>query len=257
MAYISIKKFKEDPSKFSKEQITDMCRNQKLTEDFMRTYAKWLDWKAISVDQELTEEFMDEMHDYIYFEAICVWFKHPHFSDWFMDKYKDYLDWESLARYCTSLTKDFIYSHMDYIRINDLLKNEWVMKNLKTIELISDYLKFHYTALFDWNYPAFNDITKEFVREYKDNITNWRHVISHFADDMDFHNEFHDYYTDNEWIYLSEHSSSYSFDFIMKYVDKWNYKHMYVPLFPTKYLNVDDIRKFEKLLNVMKNRKQI
>lgn len=256
MAYISLKTFKMHPEKVSKEQISTMCRNQHLTENFMRNYAKWLDWNMISLYQKLSEPFIEEMADYINWSAICNWYRHPFFSEEFMDKWKNRLDWTSLSKHCTSLTKDFIYSHMDYIQINELLRNEIVMRKFKPIELIDDFLKYKYTKTFDWMWPYFNDITIEFVREHKDEIKNWRHIVTHFADNMKFHDEFGKYYTENEWTFLSEFTSSYSLDFILKYIDKWNYERMHIPFFPTKYMSYEEVSEFEKFLNVMKNNKK-
>lgn len=255
MAYFSIKKFKMHPDEVSKDQISTMCRTQKLTETFMRAYAKWLDWDMISLYQDLSEQFIDEMHNYVNFYGICNWNRHPHFSEQFMDKWKEELDWAALSKYCTSLTKDFIYSHMEYIHINELLRNEYVLKNFKSIDLLNDFIRYTYTRAYDWMWPHFNDITIDFVREHVGEITNWRHIVTHFADDMKFHDEFHKYYKENEWRYLSEFTSSYTLDFILKYSSFWVYDKMHIPFFPTKYLSTEDIKELEKFLNIMKNRK--
>lgn len=258
MAYVSLKAFKAHPEKFSKAQVSYMCRNQQLSKKFMKEYAKYLNWKDICLYQpKVDEDFIAEMADYVDWEAICTFIKHPHFSEEFMEKFKDKIEWGLFSRYNTSFTKEFVLSHMDYINLNTLVRNESISKEIRNIEVVSEFLR-HNPRSFDWTYPYFDDITFEFVREFQHIITTWRHIVTKFKDNMYFHDEFHKYYTATEWAVLSSNLSHFTFDFIIKYSDSWDYDTNLVnlPIFATDtlYITREEADEIYKFWFTMKNK---
>ena len=106
MAYISIKKFKEHPENFTEREVDDLCRNQKLTKKFMKKYAPYLNWHLICLYQPALydEDYIDEVAEWVSFDALCSWSRHAHFSEQFIEKYKDRIHWGTFSRYCSSFT---------------------------------------------------------------------------------------------------------------------------------------------------------
>ena len=255
MAYISIKAFKQNPARFSDAQVSDLCRNYKLTKEFIKQCAPYLNWTEVCLYQPVMydESFVDEVAEWVNWEALCTWSRHAHFSEQFIDRHKDKICWKTLCRYCSSFTENFIYSHIDYINLNTLLQNEYLDKKIKNIKLINTFLR-HDPQSYNWKWIDFNDITIDFVREHKNKITDWKCIVSKFKDNMAFHDEFHKYYSQHEWNYLIDCFDYFTLKFIMKYSDYWDYEKITIPYWHTQYMSTDDIEQLRRFWFDMKKK---
>ena len=255
MAYISIKAFRQNPARFSDAQVSDLCRNQKLTKEFIKQCAPYLNWTEVCLYQPamLDESFIDEVAEWVNWEALCTWSRHAKFTEEFLDRHKDKICWNIFCRYCTSLSKEFIFSHMDYVNLNSLLRNEYIDKSIKNIDTINTFLRYNPTS-YDWTWADFDDITIDFIREHEDKITDWRRIVSKFKHNMAFHNEFCKHYTYKEWSFLIDCFYCFNLDFIMRHEDCWDYQKITIPYWPTDYMDKDDIDQLVKFWYTMKKK---
>lgn len=163
--YVSLKAFKKDPTKFSRNQIGDMCYHQKLSEKFMWDMRKYLNWYAICNNRQITlrPEFIEKVKDYIDWDTI-TWKFGDTWDEDFIREHKDYIHWENLCRR-KNLSEEFVTEMYDYIPFTALLPNQ--MKNyseqfLRTVLLADPKLINTVLMMTEFN------LSLDFIRELKD-----------------------------------------------------------------------------------------
>lgn len=229
--YTSITDFRQNHANYSDKQVEELCRRQKLSKKFMREMKEYLDWKTISQYQPLTEELMEEFKYQIHWDVLCRWNKKIRFTESFMEKMIDYLDWTNMCR-SRHLSKDFIHRHADILDVNALFNN-YSLHDIHNAEVLDWFLKVDKNS-FNWKNSIYDGLTIDFVREYLDVIKgHFSMLTSFFANHKQLEqyvDEFGKYFTDDEWGYVERNLYHVSFDFIIKYSDKWKYARYSCPI---------------------------
>jgi hypothetical protein len=108
----------KDIEKFFDENINNfkinwkcISINQKLSEEFIEKYIDKVDWDYISIRQKLSESFIEKHKDKINWVYIS---QYQTLSESFIEKYGDKINWFRISRHQT-LSEEFIEKHMDKI----------------------------------------------------------------------------------------------------------------------------------------------
>lgn len=165
--YISIKKFRKNPEKFTEQDKVWLCTKQKLSEKFMKEMKDHLIWSLISAWQNLREDFIIEMKDYVDWNMIS---SNQDLTEEFMDKYTDLLNWQEISDK-QEFSEEFAWRHIED------LDTELLIRSFTGKKLSESF----YRALFHhfWNkqkgnckfliYPSFcsPSFSMNFIREFK------------------------------------------------------------------------------------------
>lgn len=112
---------------------TLVSRWQKMSNTFIYDKRHQINWAALC-DTELTESFMDDMHDFIDWKTVSQTQK---LSESFIAKNKAILDADRISRY-QSLSGDFIIRHKGWLDMRNV--SRWQKLSYHTIQEIIDYL---------------------------------------------------------------------------------------------------------------------
>lgn len=171
-----------------------ICLEEKLTEDFMRKYASFLDWYALSQTQEMSEEFIEEMKERVQWKSIL---DRNLISEKWLRTHADEIRWSALSSSRMTLSIDFLREFKDYIIWNDFTYyrrdiDQQILKefanNICWIGLVNKskmdekLIRQHLLEL-RGSYSFWSDVasqqklSEQFIEDYKDHI-NWRIVSS-------------------------------------------------------------------------------
>ena len=89
-----------------------ICREEKLSEDFMRQYADYLNWYDLSQHQQMSEEFCKEFLTRVDWRSVL---NRGLISEQFLRNYKDEIKWEVVSNSSMPLSIDFLREFKDQI----------------------------------------------------------------------------------------------------------------------------------------------
>ena len=111
-----------DAQKFAKarDQFVDCMLHHQIDEQFYRKYVDLIPWDSVSLCQEeLSQEFIREMKDYLHWNMFGMWGHYPVYSYDFIRQMKDYLQIEKIIETANKqrndigvkLKKEFIHNN--------------------------------------------------------------------------------------------------------------------------------------------------
>lgn len=89
-----------------------ICREETLSEDFMRQYKDFLNWTELSLRQEMSEEFIYEMKDKVDWRHIL---NRSLLSETWLRNHADEINWKSLSSSNQTLSNEFLREFQDKI----------------------------------------------------------------------------------------------------------------------------------------------
>lgn len=122
-----------DPSKFLHSPFFE---DYIVPEDFIRelynrspSKIPWGDWfEDISLNQNLSEDFIREFQDKLEWRLISSWQK---LSESFIQEFSHKLNWRRISTK-QRLSKEFIAKNLDKLYLNELLDNKLISNEVKT-----------------------------------------------------------------------------------------------------------------------------
>ena len=163
---------------------------------------KEVNWHNISINQQLSEEFIEKFGDKVNWNYISVYQK---LSEEFIEKFGDKLNWDYISEY-QKLSEEFIDKfkykvYWDKISINQQLSEEFIEK-------------FQYK--FNWYYISkYQPLSEEFIEKFGDKV-NWYYISKYQQLSEEFIEKFKDKV---DWYYISI-NQKLSKEFIKKFKDK-------------------------------------
>lgn len=111
-----------DAQKYAKarDQFVDCILHHQIDEQFYRKYVDLIPWDSVSLCQEeLSQEFIREMKDYLHWNMFGMWGHYPVYSYDFIRQMKDYLQIEKIIETANKqrndigvkLKKEFIHNN--------------------------------------------------------------------------------------------------------------------------------------------------
>lgn len=88
-----IKEFMMNPRAFTRKRIENLCKDFILSEEFMETYANFLDWYEISIHQHLSEKFIRKFKHRVYWSSIT---RNQNLSEQFIREFTNFIDWHAI-----------------------------------------------------------------------------------------------------------------------------------------------------------------
>ena len=153
---------------------------QKLTERFIYKYGNELDWGLISQYQTLSEKFMSNNSEDLNWASLCY---NQKMSDDFIIKHQKDIDWEALLDSIASYSRNplsekvlkICYIYFDETCWESLIeKNNWEL----TEDFLRTFFQYFDTDLLS-HYVCYNDISEDFIEEYKDELSMYIILNSH------------------------------------------------------------------------------
>lgn len=100
-----------------------------INENWIIPNPKKIIWKEFCGENHLSEKFMEKYIQYIDFESVC---RYQKLSEEFIEKYKNKVDWRNISKY-QSLTEEFIEKYKDkvdwyYICSHQIMSEEFMDK---------------------------------------------------------------------------------------------------------------------------------
>ena len=86
-----------------------LCREQKLTENFIRKHADKIQWHLIPIYQTLSLDFIREFADKMNWLAVSV---NQHLNERFIEEFKGRIYWTPAFTHQTSLSAEFKRKHL-------------------------------------------------------------------------------------------------------------------------------------------------
>ena len=157
-----------------------LSRHNGLTEEFIREFQDEVHWDCILIYQHLSEEFIREFKDDVVWTLISIY---QHLSEDFIREFKDRVDWDGISAN-QHLSEDFIrefedkvdweciseFQHLseDFIRE---FKDRVCWYNISTYQRLSEDFIREFKDRVDWDWIAkYQRLSKNFIREFKDDI---------------------------------------------------------------------------------------
>ncbi len=166
---------------------------QFLTEDFIREFADQVVWSRISHYQRLTEDFIREFADRVRWDRIS---SAQHLTEGFIREFADRVDWTRISL-CQPLTESFIREFADRV--------DWCMISYYQY-LTEDFIR-EFADRVNWRLiSGYQPLTEDFIRKFADKV-DWKEVSAH------------QYLTEG---FIQEYSALLDWDAIN---DNWLYKN--------------------------------
>ena len=209
-----MKQFIKNPSA-SYRRAEHICLKETLTEDFMRKYSGYLNWKLLSQNQKMSEDFCLEFYDKIDWMTIL---NRGFISENFLRNHSNVIKWDYVSRSQMNLSIDFVREFQDKI--------EWRGFSFNHYNLPMSFLE-EFKNKIDWTNLLYRtkNLDEEFVRKHLTDLNKtysfWRDVASHIQLSEKFLIE----YTEKlDWRNISQYQTL-SEEFIHNYKDKvyWDY----------------------------------
>lgn len=128
------------------------CRN--LSEKFIAQFADKLYWKEVCQHATLSEKFIEKWKDKIDWAIVSYEQK---LSEAFIDRYKYYVDWTNISIY-QQLSEDFIRKHLKYVNWSEIHYQKSIDESF-----IREFIDEIYLGGASYRNRIFS---KDFVREY-------------------------------------------------------------------------------------------
>ena len=201
--------------------MTTLEKIEKLTElVFVNEWS--IDWRTVS-EMPLTEEFIREFQDKVYWLFICVY---QELSEDFIREFRYKVNWYYISEY-QKLSENFIREFQDNVDWNEISFNQ---------KLSEDFIR-EFQDKVDWYYISWQQkLSEDFIREFQDKV-NWDGISESQRLSEDFIHEFHDKV---DWNYISKYQKL-SEDFIREFQDKVDWYGISVH----QRLSEDFIREFQ------------
>lgn len=176
-----------------------------LSEDFLEENAQHVTWYYVVCNHTLSETLMDKV-----FHQLC-WFKWKElyqnrvFSDTFLEKYKDDIDWGTISYYQT-LSEDFIAKYKAWVDWETICGRQ---------TLSETFIETHIEHI-DWLYVSLcQTLSEEFIDKYHKKVS-WKGISQRQTLSEDFISRFAN---SVHWGNICEHQVV-SFPFIIKHIDR-------------------------------------
>ena len=128
-----------------------------LTEEFIREFQDKVHWNCISVYQHLSEEFIREFKDDVVWNLISIY---QHLSEDFIREFKDRVDWDGISAN-QHLSEKFIRE----------FANDVAWECISECQHLSEDFIREFKDRVDWDWIAkYQRLSKNFIREFKDDI---------------------------------------------------------------------------------------
>ena len=148
-----------------------------------------IDWKYISANQTLSEDFIREFNNYVSWSLIS---RHQKLSENFISEFKDMVGWSNISKY-QNLSLDFIREFKDNIDWNVISK----------YQKLSEYFISEFKDYVEWEYISeYQILSEKFICEFKDNI-NWYVILKYQKLNSEFINKFNLTINEDNWLYKS------------------------------------------------------
>lgn len=237
---VSIREFRANPDGYWNIK---MLSRQPLSQKFMREFADKLDWNIISEKQKMTEDFIHEFKDRINWNKLCTYWAKTKISEQFALEHKDKVNWKTLSYYM-KFSLPFIINNIDVLDARQLLSN-YQIRDIRSDFRFIDFILKNENIDVDTKHHVWNandlvfDEEFDFLREHKKYLYPAA-IVNRFRNVKNiqkFINEFNDIFTDDDWRSVGYNLYRYDFNFIMKYIDKWNKKRNENPIHMWGYKN--------------------
>ena len=168
----------------------DISVNSELTEEFIREYQNEVDWYYISINQKLSKDFIREFSDKVDWEEISV---HQQLSESFIRENKDKVKWGCISMF-QKLSESFIREFQD--------KVNW--EHISIFQKLSEPFIREFTDKVEWYFISkYQKISENFIREFQDNMV-WLCISKYQTLSESFIKEFQERLGDvkeKSWLY--------------------------------------------------------
>ena len=176
----------KDPAKKGKGFWNDLAVHWELSEDDMRKYAEFFNWRKLSDHQKnMSESFIRENADRVHWDRIS---QRIQMSEDFIDEFKDKVTWDYIWSYQRHLSCKFIENHLSCCKRVDW--NRIVMYQ----RLTDDFMKKHIDDLSIGNVIEYQKLKLdmvEFIESYiktlpeKDRANNEEKILCYKIEKFD------------------------------------------------------------------------
>jgi hypothetical protein len=160
-------KYTEDSIRKAQDQLTEddwknISKNQKLSEDFIREFQDKVNWNMISIYQKLSEDFIREFQDKVNWYFIS---QNQKLSEKFIREFQDKISWTNI--FCNQkLSEDFIREFQDKVNWYHISCNQTLSENF--IREFQDKVNWK-------NISIYQKLSEDFIREFQDKI-DWYYI---------------------------------------------------------------------------------
>ena len=128
-----------------------------LTEEFIEKFQDRVDWANISIYQRLSEEFIEKFRDRVDWWYISA---NQRLSESFIEKFQDRVDWANISRH-QRLSEEFMEKFQDRVNWGYISANQRLSESF--IEKFQDRV--------DWaNISIHQRLSEEFMEKFRDRI---------------------------------------------------------------------------------------
>ena len=136
--------------------------NQQLSEEFIGKFKDKVDWNYISEYQPLSEDFIEKFQDKVHWNKISIY---QPLSKEFIDKFKDKVNWYYISIY-QQLSEEFIEKFK--------FKVNW--HNISGYQKLSEDFIEKFKDKVNWNYISrYQKLSEDFIEKFKDKV-NWDNI---------------------------------------------------------------------------------
>lgn len=197
-----------NPKVIDKVDWESVCKDFKLSEEFIENFIKHINYNLISQYQDLSIEFIDKHVKQLDMELIC---KYQKLSMVFIKKHLDKISWSGISKY-QKLTEAFIENYAQKLDLENIFVNQKLSE--KFIE--------KYTDNVNWESISIHQkLSRKFIEKYADKL-DWVALSMYQKLSESFMSK---YYDKLNWDYLSLYQKM-SEKFISKYRKRVNWRHI-------------------------------
>ena len=191
------------------EDWETLSEHRGLTEDFIREFADNVWWGNISEYQHLSEDFIREFKDRIDWFYIS---QYQHLSEDFIREFQDKVDWYWISSN-QHLSEDFIREFAD--RVNWGCISEYQRLSYKFIEEFKDKLDMHYVTD-SWHHISTEEKKRAVMDTglyecYEDYFIAYKGIRSDRYSNFNFHYQYLRGHTYETWCDCSDGENSFGF----------------------------------------------
>lgn len=202
-------------NKTAKELWYMTCRNQVLSEDFMRKHKDELAWDQVSFHQKMSIEFAEEFRDRLWWDAVN---RNTHINEQFIRHF--YTDEDILHRYMRGMTPETDKTKMG----RSMAFRQMWFDITKHHRLSEEFIReFRYDVDWDVVSSSYEHLSQDFIREFKDRLrfdgVSKTHIFKKMKDLEEFADEVN-------WDNISRYQTIEE-NFIRKWSEKLNIKDLF------------------------------
>jgi hypothetical protein len=193
----------------------NVSKHKKLSEGFIKEFQDKIYWEWIFQDQKLSEEFIREFKDKVYWRDISIC---QELSEGFIKEFQDEVDWWYISEY-QKLSEVFIkeFQHKvnwEMVSFCQKLSEGFIREFQDKVDwwLVSFYQKLsegfirEFQDKVNWGYiSVFQKLSEEFIKEFQDKV-DWKSISIYQKLSKEFMKEFNIeepkdsfMYKDKEW----------------------------------------------------------